>query len=267
MFPIDISEFKKRFPILSAHFEFQTLKEFERANINWIIDDARKCDYKATAKVIYHDKQVLRESWVGEKLFKLSEIIEEGKTLEKKAAKAVTLEKKVADARHYLHKINSAIKRTYPEAGSPHKTIFRIEDELLTEEYIRTVIEIQTIAREIDCKKQHKANLFKKNSKFWKAVLEMKIRIEEKSKKRQLRDSEIVDATKSAEQILVNEICTKSATVVARSILAEEYGVEENSMEKRFRGFSKELQKNPNIPADDKTILSLIEMRKKMRKT
>jgi len=270
MFPIDIDEFKARFPILYAHFEFQTFKEFERANINLIMDDAKACDYEATAKVIYYDNQFIRESWVSEKIFRLSHIMEREKEL--KIAEAMEeeemkkLRREIADAKHHLHKIGSAIKRTYPVAGAPHKNIFRMEDELLTEEYIRTVIEIQKVSKEIDCKKKYKAKLFTEDSKFWQAVREMKIRMEEKTHGKKLSESEIKRYAKTAEGMLINEICNESATVVARSILAEEYGVEENTMERRFRGFSEVLQERPKIDTDDESIRSLIQVRKEMRR-
>lgn len=258
-YPFDIEFFEKRFPILFSHFDFTTFKEFERTNIQWLTDDAMKCNIQATAKIIFYNKEALKRTFVQEKILKLSKLHTTGEESEKKWAKSG------------LRKINNAFLDIYPEAGRPTSNLIRMEKELFIEEYIRTVIEIQETRKVIGddvCSKKDwdklKDILFLRNSKFLEAVKDMRVRLEERIGERdELRNSTEKDVKKAmerAEKLLLSEICAVLPTQLARDILAQEYGVDSDSIKTRIpRGISKDLNdKHPNIPNNPNFIKTMI---------
>ena len=238
--PYNIGYFKEAYPLLYAHFSFQTEREFERANLNWIKDQAAKCDYEAAIKLVYLDVNSIRLPYIIDKRCTLVEHHRETRGKGKLVK--------------YLTRLEQAERHVYPFPGRRNKVP---SEPLLTKEYIYTVIEIQELKKQIDCSKRDKIKIFDRDSEFWEAVKQIKLKVYRKSPgSESVDDQEIV---KIVEESLINEICEDNTFLIARIILAEEYSVQAETIYNNLLPIHKKLKEllYP-IPRDEVFITDII---------
>jgi hypothetical protein len=249
--PYKISNFKKAYPMLYAHFSFQTEREFERANMDWIKKQAEKCDYEAAVKLVYLDVKAIR----------LPIIIDKRCVLVEHHRKTRGKGKLVK----YLTRFEKAERNVYPFPGRRNK--ITPEAPLLTKEYIYTIIEIQELKEQIDCAKKNKIKIFNRDSEFWEAVKQIKLKVYRESPDwNSVDDKKIIEI---AEQLLIDDICSKNVFLVARFILAEEYSVQYETIYDNLLPIHKKLKEiYSNIPRSETFINDLINkgIEKKLKK-
>ncbi len=248
--PVEITEFQKKYPILYAHFLFLTEKEFHRANISAIKKTAKACDYEASIRLVYLDPKAIWLDFIRDKRCRLADAIRSNK-------------KTTAQHATYRRQFYKAEVGVNPFPGRKDKVI--ASRPLLTEEFIRTVIEIQELKKTINCKYTYTIHIFNRNNRFWKAVQDVKLKVFKKQNPAWFtrRLFSIID---EIERKLINDICNRDPFQIAKQILAEENAVSVKTIERKILfGVIPELKrKYPDISATPDDIMKFVDYGRRM---
>jgi hypothetical protein len=232
-----INHFRNKYPLLWHYCLALAGKEVEKANIEGIRQRAKKCDNDSLIKLVFLDSQAIWEDFVRDKRCRLIEEVRKSAGLKSKNT-------------NYLSSLNRAEIGLNPFRGRQQKINVSRSD--LTREFIKTVIEIQKLKAEIDCKHGRK-EIFKKGSEFLNVVKQL-----EQHDKTDKKEQEIIE---NVEEKLVAALCNQQPTKFAINILADEYFVDDETIRKKLLpGAVKKLKKQyPHIPSEQSYIEKLIE--------
>jgi hypothetical protein len=242
--PLKVNEFKEEFPNLWHNVLLLIAKELEKANLRTILKRAENCDYEYFIKLVYHSPETMQEKFFQEKRNTLVNKIRESRG---KRIKAAT----------YLKQLTNAEIGKYPFVG--RKEQLQAEPAVLTEQFIKTVHEIQKLSSEIDCNHKDKIKLFSRESEFLQEVKQLKLNdpyFQNQNNEEQI----IVDAEKA----FIVEICSakadKEELELAITILSERYHVETTTLKKKILpGIYKKVKKlYPNLPSQQSEIDKLV---------
>lgn len=214
-----IESFNQKFPILYAHLIFLTQNELERANIDATKSLAIGCDYEATIKLVYLDPDAIFMDFVQDKHSKLVNLV-------RMSARERNNRNKIY--RDYLHRFDRAKMGENPFPG--RKNVISAERPVLTEQLIRTVIEIQILRNRVNCKKKETVKLFIRDSSFWNKVRNIRFEVYKKDAP-SWTDDDLID---DVERQFANEVCDESPVAVAESILADVYGTKGETIRKKL---------------------------------